>query len=200
MEQECRGAFVHEYEGNEFAATGFLEICESTGVTPNGFIVHSDNGAAMKGSTMVRTLEDLGVHRSLSRPRVRTDIAYIESTFATVKGRPSYPDRPFSSLGSARVWMDEFVRWYNEEHRHSGISFVTPAQRHAGQHEELLAGRERVYAKARGRHAERWSGETRAWDRHEVVRLNPRKGLGAAEVEIIGDVRSPCGNYHAPRG
>ena len=90
-----------------------------------------------------------------------------------MKGRPNFPDKPFASPDAAANWVAEFVAWYNEEHRHSGISFVTPQQRHTRVHEPLLEHREHVYAAAKARHPERWTGNTRRWDRHATVRLNP---------------------------
>lgn len=167
------GCRVHDREDNELAAKAFVEICEAEGVDPSGLVLHSDNGGPMKGATMVATLEALGVSRSLSRPRVSNDNPFAESIFRTVKGHPSFPDKPFQSLEHAMAWVSGFVAWYNEEHRHSGISFVTPAQRHARQHERLLDHRDEVYAAAKARHPERWTGRTRHWERHPSVRLNP---------------------------
>jgi len=114
------------------------------------------------------------VHQSFSRPRVSDDNPFAESIFWTLKYRPNFPDKPFESLAATRQWVEGFVAWYNEEHRHSGISYVTPAQRHAGQHVELLQHRDRIYKSARNRNPERWTGETRNWDPIPTVRLNPR--------------------------
>lgn len=168
------GWHIDDCEDNVIAARVFRQICADLGVNPSGIVLHSDNGAAMKGATMVATLEKLGVLQSFSRPRVSNDNPFAESCFRTVKTRPNYPDGPFADLEAARIWVAGFVRWYNDEHRHSGISYVTPSQRHAGRHEELLEHRDRVYASAKERNPERWSGATRNWDRHSVVRLNPR--------------------------
>ncbi len=164
---------VFDREDNELSAKAFVEIYEAEGADPEKLVLHSDNGGPMKGATMVATLESLGVTRSLSRPSVSNDDPFVESTFRTVKGRPSFPDKPFESLDAAETWVAEFVAWYNEEHRHSGISFVTPGQRHTRVHEALLEHREHVYAAAKARHPERWTGNTRRWDRHATVRLNP---------------------------
>lgn len=174
---------VHDREDNELAAKTFVEICNAEGVDPHGLVLHSDNGGPMKGATMVATLEELGVNRSLSRPRVSNDNPFVESTFRTVKGHPSFPDKPFGSLEDATVWVSGFVAWYNEEHRHSGISFVTPAQRHARQHERLRDHRDEVYAAAKERHPERWTRQTRRWDRHPIVRLNPSHCPSAIQDE-----------------
>jgi len=177
------GWAVHDREDNELAAEIFVNICRARGINPKGLVLHSDNGAAMKGATMSATLDKLGVTKSFSRPSVSDDNAFVESLFGTQKTRPNYPSGPFESLEAARAWVAEFVRWYNEDHRHSGISFVTPLQRHTGQHLEILEHRRRVYAAARRRHPERWTGRTRRWKAHHVVRLNPRKAPQAGVRE-----------------
>ena len=165
---------VYDREDNELAAQAFEAICRAEGIDPETLVLHSDNGAAMKGATMVATLEKLGVQQSLSRPRVSDDNPFAESIFRTLKYRPNFPDKPFESVATACQWVEGFVTWYNEEHRHSGISYVTPAQRHAGLHIELLQHRERVYNDAKKRNPERWTGCTRNWDPIPTVRLNPR--------------------------
>ena len=124
---------------------------------------------------MLATLQELGVMPSLSRPSVSNDNPYSEALFRTMKYRPAYPSRPFEDLLAARQWVGRFVRWYNEEHRHSAISFVTPAQRHAGQDVTLLQQRTEVYEAAKAKNPERWSGATRDWQRVAVVHLNPEK-------------------------
>lgn len=179
------GWHVEDREDNEVAARVFRHICARLGIDPAGLVLHSDNGAPMKGATMLATLEKLGVVHSFSRPRVSDDNPFVESHFRTMKMRPNYPDRPFVDLEAAKQWVAGFVGWYNDEHLHSGISYVTPSQRHAGLHEALLAHRDRVYAQAKLKHPERWTGATRNWDRHATVRLNPRDAdhlLEAAEA------------------
>ena len=148
-------------------------ICDELGVDPEGIVLHSDNGGPMKGSTMLATLQALGIVASFSRPRVSDDNPYSESLFRTLKYRPWYPQRPFESLVEARVWVGNFVDWYNGEHLHSAIGFVTPNDRHAERDVDILSKRCRVYEQARQRHPERWSRGTRNWDRVEVVKLNP---------------------------
>jgi putative transposase len=127
----------------------------------------------MKGATMLATLQALGVMSSFSRPSVSNDNPYSESLFKTLKYRPAYPRSAFDSLLAARQWVGGFVHWYNHEHRHSAIRFVTPAQRHAGLDAEMLRKRHAVYQTARAAHPERWSGDTRNWQPVSIVRLNP---------------------------
>ncbi|MGF6970537.1 transposase InsO family protein [Paraburkholderia sp. WC7.3g] len=102
---------------------------------------------------------------SLSRPGVSNDNPYSESLFKTLKYRPAYPLKAFDTLFAARTWVAELVRWYNHEHRHCVIRFVTPAQRHANLDQAILERRKMLYEAARGRHPLRWKGDTRDWQR-----------------------------------
>ena len=112
---------------------------------------------------------------SFSRPSVSNDNPYSESLFRTLKYLPTYPVRPFADLAHARQWMMEFVGWYNTEHLHSGIKFVTPQQRHEGLDKDILAKRHEVYQRARAKQPNRWSGATRDWSMVTTVHLNPNQ-------------------------
>lgn len=163
---------VHEEESTEKAAA-LIRGCWQEAGRPEGLTLHSDNGGPMKGATMLATLQWLGIAPSFSRPRVSDDNPFSESLFRTLKYRPSFPDKPFSSLEEARSWVASFVSWYNSQHRHSAIRFVTPDDRHFGREAQLLARRHHVYQRARHRHPERWRGNTRDWTPTGPVRLNP---------------------------
>ena len=169
------GAAVHALESADLASELFRRTCLRAGINPAGIVLHADNGGPMKGATMLATLEKLGVLASFSRPRVSDDNPFSESLFRTLKYRPEYPEGPFADLEAARAWVESFVRWYNTEHLHSGIRFVTPEARHSGQEEEILAHRREVYERARARHPERWARGTRNWNPVAEVRLNPPK-------------------------
>jgi len=150
------GFEVYDRESPDLASELVRRTCMREGINASCVLVlHSDNGGPMKGTTMLATLETLGVAASFSRPRVSDDNPFSESLFRTMKYRPEYPDRPFESLEQAREWVIEFVRWYNEEHRHSSIRFVTPAQRHDGSDLAILEHRKTVYERARSQHPER---------------------------------------------
>jgi putative transposase len=136
-------------------------------------VLHSDNGSPMKGATMLATMQKLGIVPSFSRPSVSNDNPYSESLFKTLKYTPTYPSKPFESVEEARQWVATFVQWYNHSHRHSGIKYVTPDQRHRGEDLAILRQRKRVYEEAKKRNPERWSGATRNWDHESLVRLNP---------------------------
>jgi transposase InsO family protein len=167
------GWAVHDVESAECAAALFLALCRAQQLDPAGIVLHADNGGPMKGATMVATLERLGVLASFSRPGVSNDNAYSEALFRTLKYRPAYPTQPFADLVAARAWVEAFVHWYNTQHLHSAIRFVTPADRHAGRDVALLLRRDAVYARARRRTPARWSGARRDWTPIPAVRLNP---------------------------
>ena len=164
---------IYESESSELASEVMRDLCERENIAPNQVILHSDNGSPMKGATMLATLQVLGVMPSFSRPAVSNDNPFSESLFKTLKFRPTYPQRAFESLLAARLWVGAFVHWYNHEHRHSAIRFVTPGERHAGTDTALLNKRVEVYEAAKARHPERWSGATRNWEPIRVVHLNP---------------------------
>ena len=138
-------------------------------------MLHGDNGSTLKATTVLAMLQWLGVKPSYSRPRVSDDNAYVESLFRTAKYRPEFPAKGFASLDAARAWAAEFVRWYNVDHRHSGIGYVSPQQRHAGEDRAILAARHALYAQAKQRNPTRWSGNTRNWSHTGVVTLNPER-------------------------
>jgi len=141
-------------------------------------VLHSDNGSPMKGATMLETLYQLGITPSRSRPRVSNDNPYSESIFRTCKYCSSYPTDGFANLNDARAWVKEFVHWYNFDHRHSGINFLTPHQRHNGLGNVILEKRHQLYEAAKANHPERWSRQTRNWSLPNEVWLNPEKSQG----------------------
>ena len=163
---------VYECESGELAADLITDACNQEKVSKDQLVLHSDNGGPMKAFTMLAKLETLGVMPSFSRPRISNDNPYSESLFRTMKYRPEYPDHPFEDLDSARNWAEHFVNWYNNEHLHSGICFVTPADRHDGKDIGILEKRHQIYLDAKANHPERWTGATRNWKHISEVALN----------------------------
>ena len=145
---------------------------EKTGHSP--LVLHSDNGAPMKAVTMKVKMEELGITPSYNRPRVSNDNPYSESTFRTLKYRPDWPSHGFSSLSEVRDWVQGFVTWYNTEHKHSRIKFVTPAERHDGLDKEILKKRSKVLLAARAKNPLRWSGDIQDCNAIGAVTLKPR--------------------------
>jgi putative transposase len=167
-------AVVHAEESTGHAGLALAEACAEHQVQPQVLTLHADNGSPMKGSTMLATMQSLGVVPSFSRPSVSNDNPYSESLFRTLKHTPAYPRKPFATVDEAWAWVERFVAWYNYEHRHSAIGFVTPDERHRSLDIHILAARREVYERARRRHPERWSRHTRQWDAPAAVTLNPR--------------------------
>ena len=145
-------------------------------------VLHGDNGATLKATTVLAMLHWLGIKPSYSRPRVSDDNAFAESLFRTAKYRPEFPAEGFPDLNAAREWATRFVHWYNIEHRHSGIRYVSPAQRHAGDDHHILGARHALYLQARERNPRRWTRHTRDWTPIAAVTLNPERDavVGAA--------------------
>jgi len=165
---------VYDKENGEHASA-LLERCMwAEKCVKSQLVLHSDNGGPMKSITLRAKLQELGVVSSYSRPRVSNDNPYSESLFRTVKYHPRWPSEGFESIEGARVWVKDFVQWYNHDHRHSRIKFVTPQQRHSGEDVKLLKKRHALYTKMRQRHPERWSTNTRNWQHDPIVELNPK--------------------------
>ena len=167
------GWTVETCESKELSSALIQRVCAELGVDPENLTLHADNGGPMKGSTMLATLQRLGIAASFSRPHVSNDNPFSESLFRTLKYRPEYPNKPFSSLKEARAWVAGFVTWYNTCHLHSAIRFVTPDDRYFDHEQDVLARRKATYEKARQRHPERWSGAIRNWEPVGDVYLNP---------------------------
>lgn len=178
---------IYQDESSDLAAEVMRDICVREAIKPAQVILHSDNGSPMKGASMLATLQALGVMPSFSRPAVSNDNPYSESLFKTLKYRPDYPERAFCSLAKAREWVGGFTRWYNHEHRHSAVKFVTPAQRHAGQDVALLAKRTEVYEAAKERHPGRWARQVRNWSPISIVHLNPDQDLPGKRPQQLTD-------------
>jgi len=166
---------VYEEESSEWAADILRDTTQREGIAAEQITLHADNGGPMKGASMLATMQALGVIPPFSRPAVSNDNPYSESLFKTLKYRPEYPAQPFADVTEARQYLSGLVDWYNFEHRHSAIQFVTPAQRHAGLDTAILAQRQALYQAAKARHPERWSQQTRNWQPVQVVYLNPNK-------------------------
>ena len=166
---------VLEEESAEASAKLIERTCRNLDVNGNALHLHSDNGGPMKGATMLATLQRLGIVASFSRPRVSDDNPYSEALFRTLKYRPGFPNRPFRDIDEAGEWVSHFVRWYNTQHLHSALNFVTPDDRYHGRDKGILAQRHRVYQKARNQNPRRWSGQIRDWSPAAAVVLNPHQ-------------------------
>lgn len=173
---------VYEQESGERAAELMERTVLAERCAGRPLVLHSDNGAPMKSVTLLSKLYDLGITPSRGRPRVSNDNPYSESLFRTLKYCPQWPTGGFEHLDAARIWVRDFILWYNHQHRHSRIRFVTPAQRHRGEDKKVLAKRHVLYQQARNQHPHRWSGATRNWQPIGAVTLNPERELPVLKV------------------
>ena len=173
---------VHERESADLAATLIRQAVLAEGCFMQPLVLHADNGSPMKGATMKTTMEKLGITASYSRPRVSNDNPFSESLFRTCKYRPDWPTKGFATKADAQAWVKSFTSWYNGEHMHSAIRFVTPNARHAGHDLAALAIRASLYANARAQNPQRWSGKTRNWQPAGPVWLNPEREISAPEI------------------
>lgn len=174
---------VHDADHADHAAhlvrrTALAEGIAAMGTKP---VLHGDNGSTLKATTVLAMLNWLGVS---------DDNAYAESLFRTAKYRPEFPAKGFADLDQARSWAAGFVRWYNFDHRHSGIRYVSPAQRHAGDDNAILAARHDLYLQARALNPARWSGDTRNWAPIGAVTLNPERD-SIIKTHLVGNQFQP---------
>lgn len=167
---------VHEEESGKHSSDLVTQACLAENIADeHSLVLHADNGGPMKGATMLFTLQRLGIMPSFSRPSHSNDNPFSESLFRTLKARPCYPEHCFETLAEAQAWVLDFVDWYNTQHRHSALKFVTPHQRHTGSDQQLRKRRHLLYQEARRKHPERWPGKTRNWSLDDTVHLNPSK-------------------------
>ena len=167
---------VYDHESGELAAQLLQRTLIKEKCLHSGLVLHSDNGAPMKAQTMRMKAYELGVVTSYSRPRVSNDNPFAESLFKTCKYRPDWPTEGFSSLDSARQWVLRFTHWYNMEHKHSQLRFVTPNERHMGEDKVILANRKQTIESAKALNPARWGGrEVRDCTPLPPTTLNPVK-------------------------
>ena len=188
--REVVGWEIHEADDADHAVsllkrTALVEGIHALSDKP---VLHGDNGSTLKATTVLAMLHWLGVKPSYSRPRVSDNSAFVESLFKTAKYRPEFPARGFATLEDACHWGRDFVHWYDFEHRHSGIRYATPAQRHALEDKAILAARHQAYLQARERHPPRWSRETRNSTPIAVVTPNPERDHVIREHEHSKDI------------
>jgi putative transposase len=149
------GWMIARAENAAFAKLLIEESIAKHGVGPGRLVLHSDRGAPMTSKSLAQLLADLDVARSFSRPHTSNDNPFSESHFKTAKYHPSYPGR-FAALEEALDWGRQFFRWYNHEHKHSGIAYLTPADVYYGRAEQRLAQRHAVLQAAYAAHPERF--------------------------------------------
>lgn len=149
-------------------------LAENIAVNTLKVVLHGDNGSPLRAGTVLALMYALGITPSHSRPRVSNDNAHAEALFRTAKYHPTMVPGGFASLEDARQWAASFVRWYNHEHKHKALNFVTPHQKHTGEDVALLAKRKQLYQQHRDKNPRRWiKGNTRDWTPVQSTALNP---------------------------
>ena len=153
------GWLVADAESSALAERLMAEACERQGIAPGQLTIHADRGSSMKSKPVAMLLADLGVTKTHSRPHVSNDNPYSEAQFKTLKYRPDFPER-FGSIEDSRGFHGDFFRWYNNEHHHTGLGLLTPADVHFGRAEQRRADRALVLEAAHRAHPERFVSGT----------------------------------------
>jgi putative transposase len=196
------GWLIAERESGELAQELIAETCRKQGIEvrqPTGGLrlltIHADHGSAMMAKSVAQLLADLGIQKSHSRPHVANDNPYSEAQFGALKYCPAYPER-FGSVAKARQWGQEFFTWYNNEHHHTSLALLTPADVHYGRAAAILAARQSVLQQAYAAHPERFvKGVPTVPQLPAAVWINPPKQ--DAEPMIAVEERSPASTEHA---
>jgi putative transposase len=149
------GWMVADKETAVLAEELIATACFRHGISPDQLTLHADRGTSMTSKTVALLLTDLCVIKTHSRPHVSDDNPYSEANFKTLKYRPGFPKR-FGSIEDARSHVDAFVSWYNEQHHHCGINYLTPHDLHYGHGPDRLRERQAVLDAAYERHPERF--------------------------------------------
>jgi len=171
------------------------QTCTRQSIQRKELIIHSDRGSSMKSQTVAELLDFLDVKASFNRPHVSNDNPYSESHFKTMKYGPNFPER-FGSIQDARVFLNDFFNFYNNEHYHSGIAYLTPAMIHYGETHQVLENRQLVLLTAYENHPERFvNGVPMPATPPKEVWINPPKKVEEREdlsVTISSITTAPC--------
>ncbi|MBN2652265.1 MAG: IS3 family transposase [Spirochaetales bacterium] len=174
------GWAIHEAESDEYAAQLFSSTLYENRLP--SVHIHSDNGNPMKGISLLTLLNRLDLVNSYSRPRVSNDNPFIESFFGTLKNHRKYPGK-FNSISEAREWAGNFISYYHNHHRHSGINYFTPHQMRSGEYIKLTQIRNDTLTKALAEKPDRWRGRTpKLWNPKHIVILNPENKQQQMEI------------------
>jgi transposase InsO family protein len=172
------GWLIADCESQDLARKLIQASALKQGIQPNQLILHSDNGPSMKSCTVGQLLEHLGVTKTHNRPYTSNDNPFSESQFKTLKYRPEFPVR-FQSLQHAEAFCQQFFAWYNKEHYHSGIAWLTPESAHYKRDKAILEQRHAVLMQAFLAHPERFNHkQPQLKTLPESVYINPPKSTG----------------------
>jgi putative transposase len=178
------GWMVASRESAALAKTLISETCAKQGIALGQLTLHADRGSSMKSNAVALLLADLGITKTHSRPHVSNDNPFSEAQFKTLKYRPEFPQR-FGSLQDSRAFCRQFFRWYNTEHRHSGIAFMTPQDVHYGQAPQILETRSVTLNAAFEAHPKRFKGKRPILKTlPEAVWINPPVNESSDQQEV----------------
>jgi len=189
------GWMIAERESAELAEQLIAETCTKQDIQPDQLTIHADRGSAMTSKPVALLLSDLGVTKTHSRPHVSNDNPYSEAQFKTLKYRPDYPGR-FGCIVDARSWGRAFFDWYNNQHHHTGLALLTPADVHSGQADEKLQQRQAILQQAYAAHPERFvRGAPVVPTLPDAVWINPPKGTTDQPANVLetSDLKPACG-------
>jgi len=190
------GWMIAPHESAALAERLIAETCAKYGIQPGQLTLHADRGGAMRSKPVALLLADLGVVKTHSRPYVSNDNPFSEAQFRTLKYCPQFPDR-FGSIEDGRAFGQVFFPWYNQEHHHSGLGFLTPAMVHFGQAAIVRAHRERVLAAAYAAHPERFvNGRPQPAELPNAVWINPPVKNTTAQDGPGATIAGPDGPQH----
>jgi putative transposase len=176
------GWLLADRECASLAQRLIAESYTKQGLVPGQVTLHADRGTSMTAKTMLQKLADLGIQPSHSRPRTSNDNAFSEAHFKTLKYRPDFPDR-FDSQQHAEHVCRKLLDWYNNEHHHSALAYLTPTERHYGHARAKLAERQRVLDAAYAASPERFvNGPPRVATPPEAVWINPPSKEATIEI------------------
>lgn len=169
------GWMVAQQQTATLAEQLIAETCAKQGIDRGNLTIHADNGGPMIARSLALLMADLGVAKSHSRPHVPADNPFSEAQFKTLKYHRDYPKR-FGGVAEARIWARKFFDWYNNEHRHTSLGLLTPADVHHGRSAAVLAKREEVLRQAYANHPERFvQGVPKPPRLPSAVWINPPK-------------------------
>jgi putative transposase len=147
------------------------QCCAVEGIARDELTLHADRGTSMTSKTVALLLADLGITKSHSRPHVSNDNPFSESHFKTLKYFPTFPEH-FVNLEHARSFTDTFFGYYNNEHRHSGLGLMTPADVHHGHAETIITARQHILDDFYRQHPERFHTPPQAPRLPQAVWIN----------------------------
>lgn len=178
------GWMLEERENSDLAQALIAASCAKQGIEAGQLAIHADRGPQMIAKSVASLMADLGVVRTHSRPHVSNDNPFIEAHFKTAKYRPDMPQR-LGGIYDGRAHFRQFFKWYNNDHTHSGIAYLTPATVHYGQAQAIIAERQRALDAAYTRYPQRFvKGPPRAARLPEAVWINPPKNTAEMEEKI----------------